>query len=1280
MSANTSYTYRKIGVQQVEGLVELIDNSVGQPGPIGPVGPKGDQGPVGPKGDQGVTGPVGPIGPVGPKGDQGPVGPKGDQGPVGPKGDQGPIGPKGDQGIAGPVGPVGPKGDQGPIGPKGDQGIAGPIGPKGDQGVAGPTGPIGPVGPKGDTPVIENLDAGVITSGILDPARLPPTAFQAPIVTTTIANLTTAQQESIRAGTIVIATSDGRYWYYKSGNKILESSYEEGADKTPDWSVIANRPTTLSGYGITDAMPKAGGVFTGIITAPALVINGAAGTNRTINFRSANSERWILHTTSAAEGGSNAGSDIALNRYSDAGTYIDQPLRVARSTGQMVLTTRPVWGGATPWDSANLQFPFRLDQVNTITGGRGGSEGGQFALAKPVTDTALSSDINVDIAGNAFRIFEIGGSNRGVYFDFTETAASVSSKIWHSGNLNPSNYALKSGSVFSGTVQSSFQFVIDRPNTNEKPIYLRTSGVSRWRISSSSESESGSNVGSNFSIDRFADDGSWLGPAIAVARNTGDVQINQALVTKNRIYVDGAAGTDRMIIFRSGTTDRWNIIAQAGAETGGNAGSNLWITNNNDDGSYKSAALVINRNDNTASFSGNLATQGTLYSVGGLSIGNDRAHVYSDTGVNNLVVRTGASGSHSFSTFQSDGNFKTNAVIASGLFINTGLLYADGNNTVLKTGPAGAEKYFAWRADGNFYTHNGGIVVEGGDIKGNNSILAGSAMFVGPTTSGSRTDIQRGWIELRNDSNGYGPYIDFSSDATTDFHARLAWAGGSFNAYSTSNIILTAQSGSVFANSSDGAQSGRVLTQNGNEQIVDKNVGFANQGELEFNANAAAGLEVRARVNGSTTGAAMMRFHRPGAYGVQFGLGTDNILRVGGWSRGTVSHRVYSEDWITFNTEWSGGTLAQRLGGGQLRAKSFHAQAADGEGLYFWNGDSSYSISMGSSTWGGRQGGETTSDYNMYFKMSGGNNRGFVFKNGSTNVAGIDAGGTLRTSGNVEAAGEIYANNWVRIRGPNQGIYWEQFGGGWHMTDSTYMRVYQNKHIYTGGFVQGGRAKLGDNVDVGLYTDASNLAIRTPSNTGNIYLQGSSGQSTYGIIGHGDINWYRPTYMNGNLIHCLNAGLDNGIRFQVANSADMRILQKQANYIHITNESGGYEIFNIDSGGAAGFRTSVTAPSITATSDASLKKNITPLIDALDLVSKVGASRFQWIRDDRPDVGVIAQDFEKIVPELVHTDAHGIKSVNYNGLTVINTAAIQEMADKIIKLETMVSTLIAKLS
>jgi len=46
-------------------------------------------------------------------------------------------------------------------------------------------------------------------------------------------------------------------------------------------------------------------------------------------------------------------------------------------------------------------------------------------------------------------------------------------------------------------------------------------------------------------------------------------------------------------------------------------------------------------------------------------------------------------------------------------------------------------------------------------------------------------------------------------------------------------------------------------------------------------------------VMGSTTNAAMMTFWRVGVYGVNFGLDTDNLLKVGGFSAGAESHPVY---------------------------------------------------------------------------------------------------------------------------------------------------------------------------------------------------------------------------------------------------------------------------------------------------------------------------------------------------------------------------------------------------
>ncbi len=95
------------------------------------------------------------------------------------------------------------------------------------------------------------IDAGQITTGTLDPARIPVLQSQLTIVSTgAIAALTSAQQGQIVAGTHV-TTTDGRRWVYSgTGSKIAEASYIELADVTPDWSVIVNKPT-ISSFALT---------------------------------------------------------------------------------------------------------------------------------------------------------------------------------------------------------------------------------------------------------------------------------------------------------------------------------------------------------------------------------------------------------------------------------------------------------------------------------------------------------------------------------------------------------------------------------------------------------------------------------------------------------------------------------------------------------------------------------------------------------------------------------------------------------------------------------------------------------------------------------------------------------------------------------------------------------------------------------------------------------------------------------------------------------------------
>jgi hypothetical protein len=92
-----------------------------------------------------------------------------------------------------------------------------------------------------------------------------------------------------------------------------------------------------------------------------------------------------------------------------------------------------------------------------------------------------------------------------------------------------------------------------------------------------------------------------------------------------------------------------------------------------------------------------------------------------------------------------------------------------------------------------------------------------------------------------------------------------------------------------------------------------------------------------------------------------------------------------------------------------IQAINYQTGSGNGRGYRFWASDS-YKIYMSSTadgTWGGRVAGEGTSDYNMYFRMTGGTNRGFVFRAGAagtTNVAGIDASGNGYFTGGVYAA------------------------------------------------------------------------------------------------------------------------------------------------------------------------------------------------------------------------------------------------------------------------------------
>lgn len=87
---------------------------------------------------------------------------------------------------------------------------------------------------------------------------------------------------------------------------------------------------------------------------------------------------------------------------------------------------------------------------------------------------------------------------------------------------------------------------------------------------------------------------------------------------------------------------------------------------------------------------------------------------------------------------------------------------------------------------------------------------------------------------------------------------------------------------------------------------------------------------------------------------------------------------------------------------------------------------------------------------------------------------------------------------------------------------------------------------------------------------------------------------------------------------------------------------------------------------VNTASDISLKENVVTIDSALDKVKLLRGVYFDWIDknsggNDRK-IGFIAQEVEKIVPELVYTHSNGVKVVHYKDVVALLTEAIKELS------------------
>jgi hypothetical protein len=78
-------------------------------------------------------------------------------------------------------------------------------------------------------------------------------------------------------------------------------------------------------------------------------------------------------------------------------------------------------------------------------------------------------------------------------------------------------------------------------------------------------------------------------------------------------------------------------------------------------------------------------------------------------------------------------------------------------------------------------------------------------------------------------------------------------------------------------------------------------------------------------------------------------------------------------------------------------------------------------------------------------------------------------------------------------------------------------------------------------------------------------------------------------------------------------------------------------------------------------SDFRLKKDIKPVANALDNIMNLNPVTFTFKASQAKGIGFIAQDIEKIYPDLVAQNNDGYKAVNYDGLIAPLVSAVQEL-------------------
>jgi len=170
--------------------------------------------------------------------------------------------------------------------------------------------------------------------------------------------------------------------------------------------------------------------------------------------------------------------------------------------------------------------------------------------------------------------------------------------------------------------------------------------------------------------------------------------------------------------------------------------------------------------------------------------------------------------------------------------------------------------------------------------------------------------------------------------------------------------------------------------------------------------------------------------------------------------------------------------------------------------------------------------------------------------------------------------------------------------------------------------------------------------------TGNLTFSGTS------LFANDNVRFQRGIYVGSNL--------DKAFYYDVAQTAA---------YVQ-TGNSLGYKFFKFADNGdftVQNGNLSVNAGNITASgnitsnSDARLKSDVRTISNALQIVKALRGTAY--VKDGKASIGLIAQEVEKVLPQVVEEGANGYLSVAYGNLVSVLIEAVKELSAKVEEIE-----------